>query len=185
MNLCLEPRVKSLGGGLSIHEEYFKTLATIKVESAILSIQRILELEDSQISRQLLASTQGMKKMNNLFRIMPSESIIDPASLLKEELKKALRICLIGNGPHFGEFEYTMASSPNSKGGFGVANPLEVLKYAYISAFTSTKEDQAQLFPQLSSDFPPEVLQLIDTYVTNFPPKYHESIREIGNATIY
>jgi hypothetical protein len=104
-------------------------------------------LEDSQISQQLLASTQGMKKMNTMFRIMPPESIIGPASLFKEESKKALRLCLISNGPHFGELEYTTASLPNSKGGFGVANPREVLKYAYINAFLSTKEDQAQLFP--------------------------------------
>jgi hypothetical protein len=94
-------------------------------------------------------------------------------------LKSSLRTCLAGNGPVFGDFEYTMAALPNSKGGFGVTDPSVLIQYAYISMYLATREEQSRLYPQLSTEFPPEVVELINKYVENFPPAERESIREL------
>jgi hypothetical protein len=94
-------------------------------------------------------------------------------------LESVLRAYLIGNAPGFGEFAYNMASLPNSNGGFGVTDPCVIHQYACILAYISTKDEQTKLFPQLSTDLPPEVIQLIDKYLTNFPAIEHELIKEL------
>jgi hypothetical protein len=45
--------------------------------------------------------------------------------------------------------------------------------------YISTKDEQSKVFPQLSTDFPSEVVQLRNKYVENFPPAEHESIKEL------
>ncbi len=52
-------------------------------------------------------------------------------------------------------------------------------QYAYISTYIATKEEQTKLFPQLSTEFPPEVVELINKYIENFPPSDRESIKEL------
>jgi hypothetical protein len=98
---------------------------------------------------------------------------------LRKELQSSLRTCLTGNAPGFGEFAYTMASLPNSKGGFGVTDPSTLEQYAFISMFISTNEEQSILFPQLSTEFPPVVEDLINHYCENFPLTDRESIKEL------
>jgi hypothetical protein len=179
IKFCQDNGIRLLGGGLSRNGEYFTTLASTKIKSAIQSIRNIMELEDHQICLRLMENTQGVTKVTHILRTMYPSYIEESTRILRDKLKSVLRTCLAGDAPGFGEFAYTMASLPNSKGGSGVTNPLVVQKYAYISAYISTKDEQTKLFPQLSTDFPPEVVHLINLYILEFPPEDHESIKEL------
>jgi hypothetical protein len=161
IKLCQENGIRLLGGGLSRQKEFFTTLASTKIVSAIQSIRNIMELEDDQICMRLLENTQGVTKVTHLYRTINPLHTKDPTRILRDKLKSVLRTCLAGDAPGFGEFAYTMASLPNSEEGFGVTDPRVLEQYAYISAYISTKDEQSMLFPQLSTNLPPEVVQLI------------------------
>jgi hypothetical protein len=179
IKLCQENGIKLLGGGVSRDKEFFTALASTKIVSAIQSIKNIMDLEDDQISTRLLESTQGVTKVNHLFRTISPDYMEDATILLSDKLKSAMRACLVGNAPGFGDLEFTLASLPNSKGGFGITDPHVLKKYAYIAAFISTKDAQSKLFPQLSNNITPEVGQMIEKYILNFPLVDRNSIKEL------
>jgi hypothetical protein len=129
-----------------------------------------MNLEDDQICMRILDSTSGKNIVNHLYRYTNPTYFRNATEILRNVLKSSLRTCLAGNGPGFGEFAYTMASLPNSKGGFGITDPRVLEQYAYISMYIATYEEQTKLFPQLSKEFPPEVVELINIYIENFPP---------------
>jgi hypothetical protein len=164
---------------VSRHGDFFRNFTSNKVKSAIQKIKSIMKLEDDQISMRLLENTSGTNTVNHLYRTIHPSYFGSTTETLRNELKSSLRTCLTGNSPGFGEFAYTMASLPNSKGGFGISDPRVLEQYVYIAMFITTKDEQSKLFPQLSVDFPSEVDQLINKYVENFPPAEHESIKEL------
>ena len=114
---------------------------------------------------RLLDNTSGTNIVNHLYRYIHPTHFGNATEKLRCVLKSSLRTCLAGNGPGFGEFAYTMASLPNSRGGFNVTDPCVLVQYAYISTYIATKEEQTKLFPQLSTEFPPEVVELINEYI--------------------
>jgi hypothetical protein len=158
---------------------FFKSFTSNKIDSAIQNIKNIMNLEDDQICMRLLDSTSGTNIVNHLYRYIHPTYFGNTTEILRNVLKSRLRTCLAGNSPGFGEFAYTMASLPNSKGGFKVTEPRVLEQYAYIAMYIATNEEQSKLFPQLSTDFPPEVAELINKYVENFPPAERESIKEL------
>ncbi len=134
IKLCNEKGVKLLGGAVSRHGDYFRNFTSNKIESAIQNIKSIMKLEDDQISMRLLENTRGTNKVNHLYRTIYPSYFENTTNTLRNELKTSLRSCLTGNSPGFGEFAYTMASLPNSKGGFGISDPRVLEQYAYIDS---------------------------------------------------
>ncbi len=123
IKLCKENGVKLLGGGVSRYGDFFTSFTSNKIDSAIQSIKNIMNLEDDQICMRLLDNTSGTNIVNHLYRYINPTYFGNATEILRNVLKSSLRTCLAGNGPGFGEFAYTMASLPNSKGGFGVTDP--------------------------------------------------------------
>mgnify|MGYP000193649203 FL=1 len=179
IKLSEETGVKLLGGALSRDGDFIREFANKKIVTAIQDIKVIMTLEDDQISTRLLNNTSGTNKVNHLYRTIHPSYFENSTDMLRDELKNSMRSCLTGSSPGFGEFAYTMASLPNSKGGFGISDPRILEQYAYVAMFITTKNEQSKLFPQLSMDIPPDVGQLIDNYVANFPPPKQEAIREL------
>jgi hypothetical protein len=178
IKLCTENGVKLLGGCVSRHDEFFTTFMSIKIDSAVQNIKMIMKLEDHQICTRLLDSTSGTNKVNHLYRSTNPKHVKIATEILRNVLKSSLRTCLAGNRPGFGEFAYTMASLPSSKGGFGVTDPRVLEQYAYIAMYIETCEEQSKLFPQLPTEYPPVVIELINKYIENFPAAVRESIKE-------
>jgi hypothetical protein len=179
IKLCKENGGKLLGGGVSRYGDFFTTFPSNRIDPAIQSIKNIINLEDDQICMRLLDNTSGTNIVNHLYRYINPTYFGNATEILRNVLKSSLRTCLAGNDPGFGEFAYTMASLPNSKGGFGVTDPRVLEQYAYISTYIATYEEQTKLFPQLSTEFPPEVVELINKCIENFPPADRESIKEL------
>jgi hypothetical protein len=107
-----------------------------------------MDLEDDQICTRLLESTQGVTKVNHLFRNIHPDHMEDATILLSDKLKSAMRACLVGNAPGFGELEFTLASLPNSKGGFGITDP-----HVLICLYRGFYFDQRRPIQIISSAF--------------------------------
>ena len=133
-----------LNCGVSRHGEFFTSFTSNKIDSAIQSIKNIMNLEDDQICMRLLDNTSGTNIVNHLYRYIHPTHFRNATEKLRCVLKSSLRTCLAGNGPGFEEFAYTMASLPNSKGGFNVTDPCVLEQYAYFSTYIATKEEQTK-----------------------------------------
>jgi len=64
--------------------------------------------------------------------------------------------------------------SPEGK----VTDPMDTLKHAFLAVSIETNAQQSELFPQLSTDLPLRVLQLVENYIMLFPEEERNLIKE-------
>ena len=95
-------------------------------------MNRLLELKDPQLCLMLLRSCEGMPKLVYCWRTIPPEFLHECSARFHDNIKDALRQIIVGDGPHFGEFQTHLSSLPVSLGGLGIHSPSSVVVF-YVS----------------------------------------------------
>ena len=168
-NVCSSLGTELLGGAVSLHDSYFTESAFRKVDKTLTSLSLIMTIESVQIKLQLLRLSCGMKKLNYIWRLYEPATLTLPAAKIQSALFLALRSIIVSDGPHFGELQFRFSSLPTSLGGLGVPLPDQLLKFSYVASKIQTMGAQNNLFPSLSGELSPSVLQLAHEFYAIFP----------------
>jgi len=131
---------------------------------------RLLELQDPQLCLMLLRCCEGMPKLVYCWRTIPPQFLVGLSDIFHEEIRKALRKIIVGDGPQFGEFQSQLSSLPVSLGGLGIYSPSHILSVAYPASFLSCFRIQRKILgldlvgPQNNTILPDSVLSLVQTF---------------------
>jgi hypothetical protein len=169
IKMCSSLGTELLGGALSLHDSYFTESAFKKVDKAITSLSLIMTINSVQIKLLLLRLSNGMKKLNYLWRLYNPATLTLPAAKMQSALFLALRAMIVSDGPHFGELQFQLTSLPTSLGGLGVSLPDQLLKFAYVASQLSTLTAQKKLFGSLSDELSPLLLELCNKFYAILP----------------
>jgi hypothetical protein len=169
IRVCSALGTELLGGALSLHGSYFTESAFKKVDKAIISLSLIMTINSVQVKLHLIRLTNGMKKINNIWRLYDPDTLTLPSAKMQTALFLALRSIIVSDGPHFGDLQFQFSSLPTSLGGLGVSLPNQLLNFAYVASQLSTLTAQKNLFGSLSGELSPVLLELCNKFSAILP----------------
>ena len=143
--------ISVLGAAVSTSSAFVLSHAMSKVTKTKDMIDALLMIPDPQICLLLLRSCLGMVRLSYVWRTSHPTAIIDAMQYSQTVIISALRTIIVAQGPHFGEKQIYLSSLPVSLGGLGIALPLDIHHFAYLSSALSSWELQHQIFPSLDS----------------------------------
>jgi hypothetical protein len=188
LTISKEKGVSLLGGGVSRDSSFLSEVADKRLRKWCESISLMMDIKDPFIQLQLLRSCLGAPKLNYLLRTTPP-NLIYP-SILKMELflKETLKSIITGNGPHFGDFQFKLATLPISKSGLGIYNPRDICVFSYISSLSQTIDLQNRVIDNPNIGLPLEYNYFRQYFIDMF--NNHEEIglpqcTQKNLATIY
>jgi hypothetical protein len=162
--------VELLGGALSKSPDFVLDVVMKRVDRCVASAKMMMKLEDPQLCLLLLRACELMPKLMYCWRTTLPLHLGFAAKSLDEFVASTLRDIVVGGGPHFGDFQLSLASLPVAMGGLGVPLPSDVASYAYTASMLSSMPLQNDILGVPRDFLPQFVRELVSDFaVTVFP----------------
>jgi hypothetical protein len=109
-----------------------------------------------------------MQKLVYCWCTIPPEFLHECSARFHDNIKDALRQIIVGDGPHFGEFQTHLSSLPVSLGGLGIHSPSQILTVAYPASFLSTLQLQTRILRLANAPIQSHIPQSVIEHVQRF-----------------
>jgi hypothetical protein len=166
-----------LGSAISLDYTFIEATVQERVSKCIKDLDLLSRLGDPQLELLLLRSCLGMIKLNYCWRTSLPGAITKPMMHFQQAIIASLRRIVVGNGPHFGDFQLQLASLPLSLGGLGISLPSDIISFAYLASSLDSTPLQNRIFPPISSQSSSAISSLLDSFLALLPVENQESTR--------
>jgi hypothetical protein len=175
--------VELLGGAVSTSHEFIEDVVMKRVNKCIASVHVMMTLQDPQLCLLLLRACEMMPKLIYCWRTTHPCHLASACRVLDDTVKSTLRDIIVSGGPHFGEFQLSLATLPVAMGGLGVPLPSDVVSYAYVASVLSSLPLQHQILG-VQSHIPQFVLELVKTFSDDIFPSDPDKAIQLSLETI-
>jgi hypothetical protein len=179
----LGPGVELLGGAVSRSHEFIVEVVMKRVNKCIASVHVMMALQDPQLCLLLLRACEMMPKLMYCWRTTHPRYLGSACRVLDDTVASTLRDIIVSGGPHFGEFQLSLASLPVAMGGLGVPLPSDVASYAYAASVLSSLPLQHGIL-EVPYHIPQFVRELVDTFSSNIFPSDPDQALKLSLETI-
>jgi hypothetical protein len=160
----MELGVELLGGAVSESVEFVRNVVDKRVDKCIVSLDRMMALEDPQLCLLLLRACEGMPKLKYCWRTVSPDYLQDSSSRFEKVVIDALRKITVADGPHFGCFQVRLSTLPVSLGGLGIQLPSDILNFAFVASAIASEGLQCGILGLKYSEYPPWVPEMVHAY---------------------